>query len=111
MIYGNTVLLDLIASVSFMFQLQEKHSLFSMVLRKRNRKHPPKKSFILEYTKKFGRILAYLIKDNINVSIELAKLGMAQVVVYQHKKPFIYRDKLLKAQDEAKKKKLGIWSK
>lgn len=43
-------------------------------------------------------------------SIELARLGMAQVVVYQHKKPFIYQDKLLKAQDEAKKNKRGIWS-
>ena len=60
---------------------------------------------------KFGRILAYLITpDGNNVSIELARQGMAQVVVYQHKKPFIYQDKLLKAQDEAKKKKLGIWS-
>jgi len=43
-------------------------------------------------------------------SIELARLGMVQVVVYQHKKPFIYQGKLLKAQDEAKQKKLGIWS-
>lgn len=40
----------------------------------------------------------------------MAKLGMAQVVVYQHKKAFIYQDKLLQAQDEAKKNKLGIWS-
>ena len=37
-------------------------------------------------------------------------LGMAQVVIYQHKKPFVYQKQLLKAQDEAKKKKLGIWS-
>lgn len=29
-------------------------------------------------------------------------------VVYQHKKPFIYQDKLLKAQAEAEKKKLGL---
>jgi endonuclease YncB( thermonuclease family) len=35
---------------------------------------------------------------------------MAQVVVYQHKKPFIYIDELLKAQEEAKQKKLGIWN-
>ncbi len=59
---------------------------------------------------KFGRILAYIIINGKNVSIELARLGMAQVVVYQHKKPFIYIDELLKAQEEAKKKKLGIWS-
>ena len=79
-----------------------------------NRKLVERKEVTLEYDNykgdKFGRILAYLIIDNINVSIELARLGMAQVVVYQHKKPFIYQDKLLKAQEEAKKKKLGIWS-
>ena len=79
-----------------------------------NRKLVEGKEVELEYDNykgdKFGRILAYLIIDNINVSIELARLGMAQVVVYQHKKPFIYQDKLLKAQEEAKKKKLGIWS-
>ncbi|MBI2315065.1 thermonuclease family protein [Candidatus Daviesbacteria bacterium] len=28
----------------------------------------------------------------------------------QHKKPFIYQEQLLKSQEEAKKKKLGIWS-
>lgn len=42
--------------------------------------------------------------------MELAKSGMAQVVVYQHKKPFIYQDQLLKLQEEAKNKKLGMWS-
>jgi len=40
---------------------------------------------------KFGRILAYLITpDGKNMSIEMARLGMASVVIYQHKKPFIY---------------------
>ena len=79
-----------------------------------NRKLVEGKKVTLEYDNykgdKFGRILAYLIIDGKNVSIELAKLGMAQVVVYQHKKPFIYQDKLLQAQDEAKKNKLGLWS-
>jgi len=61
---------------------------------------------------KFGRILAYLITPGgKNVSIEMARLGMASVVIYQHKKPFIYQDQLLKAQDEAKKEKRGVWSK
>lgn len=60
---------------------------------------------------KFGRILAYLVLDGKNVSVELARKGLAQVVIYQHKKPFIYAKELLKAQDEAKKKQLGIWSK
>ena len=73
------------------------------------------KSVSLEYDNykgdKFGRILAYLIIDGKNVSVELARKGLAQVVIYQHKKPFIYADQLLKAQDEAKKNKRGIWSK
>ncbi len=59
---------------------------------------------------KFGRILAYVIIDGKNVSMELTKSGMAQVVVYQHKKPFIYQEQLLKVQEEAKEKKLGLWS-
>lgn len=79
-----------------------------------NRKLVEGKEVTLEYDNykgdKFGRILAYLIIDGKNVSIELARLGMAQVVIYQHKKPFIYQDKLLQAQVEAKEHKLGIWS-
>lgn len=79
-----------------------------------NRKLVEGKDINLEYdhykADKFGRLLAYVIVNNKNVSIELARLGMAQVVVYQHKKAFIYQDKLLQAQDEAKQKKLGIWS-
>ncbi len=59
---------------------------------------------------KFGRILAYVFLDGKNISVEMARLGMAQVVVYQHKRPFIFIDELLKAQEEAKQKKLGIWS-
>lgn len=80
-----------------------------------NRKLVEGKEVELEYDNykgdKFGRILAYIIVNNTNVSIELARLGMAQVVIYQHKKPVIYQNQLLKAQEEAKKKKLGIWSK
>lgn len=79
-----------------------------------NRKLVEGKTINLEYDSykadKFGRILAYVIVDGKNVSIELARKGLAQVVVYQHKKPFIYQDQLLKVQDEAKRKKLGIWS-
>ena len=78
-----------------------------------NRKLVEGKEIKLEYDNykgdKFGRILAYLIIDGKNVSIELVKLGMAQVVVYQHKKPFIYQEQLLKLQEEAKKNKRGIW--
>ncbi len=59
---------------------------------------------------KFGRLLAYVFVDGLSVSEELARLGLAEVVVYQKRKPFIYQDQLLKAQDQAKKKRLGIWN-
>lgn len=80
-----------------------------------NRKLVEGKMVNLEYDNykadKFGRILAYFFVDSKNVSIELARKGLAQVVIYQHKKPFIYQDQLLRAQDQAKKNKRGIWSK
>ena len=59
----------------------------------------------------FGRILAYVIIDNKNLSIELVKQGLANVSVYEDRRKLIYQDQLLKAQDEAKIKKLGVWSK
>ena len=80
-----------------------------------NRKLVEGKTVSLEYDNykadKFGRILAYVIVDGKNVSIELARKGLAQVVIYQHKKPFIYQDQLLKAQEEAKKNRRGFWRK
>jgi len=81
-----------------------------------NRKLVEGKTVKLEYDNykadKFGRILAYLITpDGKNVSIEMARLGMASVVIYQHKKPFVYQDQLLKTQEEAKKENRGVWSK
>lgn len=92
----------------------ENNEAFEKESTEENRKLVEGKSVNLEYDNykadKFGRILAYVIVDGKNVSIELARKGFAQVVIYQHKKPFIYQDQLLKAQDEAKKKKLGIWS-
>lgn len=79
-----------------------------------NRKLVEGKTVKLEYDNykadKFGRILAYLIIDGKNVSIEMARLGMASVVIYQHKKPFIYQNQLLQAQDDARKNKRGVWS-
>ncbi len=79
-----------------------------------NRKLVEGKTVTLEYDNykadKFGRILAYIFVDGKNVSVELARKGFAQVVVYQHKKPFIYQDQLLKAQEQAKKNKRGIWN-
>ena len=66
-----------------------------------NKKLVEGKTVTLEYDNykgdKFGRILAYLIIDGKNISIELARKGMAQVVIYQHKKSWIYQDQLLKS--------------
>ncbi len=71
------------------------------------------KEIKLEYdnytSDKFGRILAYPIINGVNVSIELVKKGMAELVIYQKRKPFIYQVQLLKEQEQAKKQKLGIW--
>ena len=72
------------------------------------------KEIKLEYdnytSDKFGRILAYPIIDNKNICIELVSKGMAELVIYKKRKPFIYQVQLLEAQDQAKKQKLGIWS-
>jgi len=71
------------------------------------------KEIKLEYdnytSDKFGRILAYPIIDDKNICIELVSKGMAELVIYQKRKPFIYQVQLLEAQEQAKKQKLGIW--
>lgn len=71
------------------------------------------KEIKLEYdnytSDKFGRVLAYPIVDGKNVSIELVRKGMAELVIYQKRKPFIYQVQLLEAQEQAKQQKLGIW--
>ncbi len=72
------------------------------------------KEIKLEYdnytSDKFGRILAYPIINGLNISIELVKKGMAELVIYQKRKSFIYQTQLLEAQEQAKQKKIGIWS-
>ena len=71
------------------------------------------KEIILEYdnytSDKFGRILAYPITNDKNICIELVRKGMAELVIYQKRKPFIHQVQLLEAQEQAKKNKLGIW--
>ena len=80
---------------------------------KLNRELVEGKEIKLEYdnytSDKFGRILAYPIIDNKNICIELVRKGMAELVIYQKRKPFIHQVQLLEAQTEAKKQKLGIW--
>ena len=71
------------------------------------------KEIKLEYdnykSDKFGRVLAYPIVNNKNICIELVRKGMAEIVVYQKRKPFIHQVQLLEAQEQAKKQKLWIW--
>ncbi|MEK7525922.1 MAG: thermonuclease family protein [Patescibacteria group bacterium] len=71
------------------------------------------KEITLEYdnykSDKFGRILAYAILNGKNISVELVRKGMAELVIYQKRKPFIHQDKLLEVQEYAKKNNLGIW--
>jgi len=80
-----------------------------------NRRLVEDKEIKLEYdnykSDKFGRILAYpILPDGTNVSIELVRKGLAELVIYQKRKPFIHQAELLKVQEEAKQKNLGIWS-
>lgn len=113
---GDTVVLSSGSIVRYVgITAPENNEPFEKASTEENRKLVEGKIVNLEYDNykadKFGRILAYVIVNGKNVSIELAQKGFAQVVIYQHKKPFIYQTQLLKAQDEAKRKKLGIWGK
>ncbi len=73
------------------------------------------KKIKLEYdaytSDKFGRVLAYVIIGDKNISIELVKKGLAKVAILEDRRKLIYQDELLKAEQEAKTKKLGVWSK
>jgi len=93
-----------------------------------NRKLTEGKTLRLEYDAykddKFGRILAYVWvipdpsiktlsqannKGEINLSIELVRQGLADVAIYEKRRPLIYQQQLLQAKALAQKKKLGIW--
>lgn len=58
---------------------------------------------------RFGRVLAYPLVDGKNVVVDLARQGMVKVIIYQDRRILKYQDELLKAQEEAKKKRRGIW--
>lgn len=113
---GDTIVLSSGSIVRYVgITAPENNEPFEKESTEENRKLVENKTVSFEYDNykadKFGRILAYVIVDGKNVSIELARKGFAQVVIYQHKKPWIYQDQLLKAQEEAKKYKRGVWSK
>jgi micrococcal nuclease len=60
---------------------------------------------------RFGRVLAYVVVGGKNVSVELARLGLAKVTIYEDRRRLKYEDELLKAQEEAMKRKRGLWYK
>ena len=59
---------------------------------------------------KFDRLLVYAIVDDQNLNVELARNGLAEVVIYEKRRKLIYEDELLEVQAYAKENKLGIWS-
>jgi micrococcal nuclease len=71
------------------------------------------KKVTLEYdaytSDRFGRVLAYVIVGDKNLSLELVKNGLAKVAIYEDRRKLIYQDDLLKFQESAKSKKLGVW--
>ena len=80
-----------------------------------NQKLVQGKTVTLEYdtytSDRFGRVLAYPFVDGKNVLVELANQGMVKVTIYEDRRKLKYQDELLKAQNEAQKKKRGVWSK
>jgi micrococcal nuclease len=78
-----------------------------------NQKLVQGKTITLEYdaytSDRFVRVLAYPFVNGKNVVVELARQGMVKVTIYEDRRKLKYQDELLKAQDEAKKKKRGVW--
>ena len=58
---------------------------------------------------RYDRVLAYVFIDGKSMSLEIVQKGLAVFNNYEGRKPLIYQDQLLKAQGEAKSKKLGVW--
>lgn len=71
------------------------------------------KTIMIEYdaytSDRFGRVLAYPTVDGKNVVVELARQGMVKVTIYEDRRKLKYQDELLKAQEEAKKNRRGVW--
>jgi endonuclease YncB( thermonuclease family) len=91
----------------------EENESFAEEATKLNQELVEGKEIKLEYdnytSDKFGRILAYPIINGVNVCVELVSKCMAELVIYQKRRPFIHQVQLLEAQEQAKKNKLGIW--
>ncbi len=80
-----------------------------------NQKLVQEKTVTFEYdgytSDRFGRVLAYPFVNGKNVVVELARKGLVRVTIYEDRRKLKYQNELLKAENEAKKSRKGIWSK
>jgi len=59
---------------------------------------------------RYGRLLRYVFVGKKNLNLEFVKIGAAAPYFYKGERG-MYADKLLKAAERAKSKKLGFWNK
>lgn len=64
----------------------------------------------LDKVDKYGRLLRYLFKDDLNVNLKMVEIGAAAPYFYRSERG-LYADKFLMAANSAKKKSLGFWQK
>lgn len=83
------------------------------------------KKVVLEYDEyqddKFGRILAYVWVEcfaekgcedgKLMVNQALVEEGLAKVVIYEKRKKLKYQEELMRVEEEARERNLGIWKK
>lgn len=62
----------------------------------------------LDKVDKYGRLLRYIFKGNVNVNLKMVEVGAAAPYFYQTKRGQ-YSDKLLAAANTAKKNSIGLW--
>lgn len=58
---------------------------------------------------RYDRVLAYVFIDGKSMSLEMVLKGLAKFANYDGRKPLIYQPDLLKAEQEAREKRLGVW--
>ncbi len=92
---------------------REKGQPFYQEAKDYNEKMVAGKQVKLEYDEyrfdRYDRVLAYVFVDGKSMSLEMVSKGLSVFNNYEGRKPLIYQDQLLKAQEEAKSKKLGMW--
>lgn len=64
----------------------------------------------LDKVDKYGRLLRYLFKGDLNVNLKMVEIGAAAPYFYKSERG-LYAEKFLAAANTAKKKSLGLWQK